>query len=326
VEPPARLTRRRLLRLAGVLPLGALLAACGHNPPASKPVEAAVSTSTPIPEPTVTPTPEPPFIVAEGEQQHLLMEGTPQETPLHVFGSGKEGSILAILGGVHGNEPGGWLAAEQIRDSLRPTVGALLVVPRANLLATQLFVRTTDELGDLNRLYPGSKDGLPMAQMAYEIVTMLRQYHVSHLIDMHESWAFFSDRTETQTGTAFLGQTISSRGQPGEALAKTLAETMNTRLQVPQEEFYFRQWPPRGFTLSTPTNDDAASPTAEPGTTGPNAVYGGSRSSLGLPTYIPGLAAILVEMGQQQALERRVAMHVEIVQETMRQIGISSQT
>jgi Succinylglutamate desuccinylase / Aspartoacylase family len=318
-----RLTRRRLVQLAGLLPLGAIIAACGgdHGEAASAVVHA--STTKPLPEPTATATPELPFIVAAGEEQRLLMQDTPEETPLFIFGSGKEGAILAVLGGVHGNEPGGWLAAEQIRDTLRPSSGALLVVPRANIIATQQFARTTDDLGDLNRLYPGTKDGLPMAQMAYEIVDMLKQYHVTLLIDMHESWAFFKDRTETQTGTAFLGQTISSRGT-GESLAQRLVETMNTRLQAPYEEFYFRQWPPRGFSISTPTAGGPETPTPEPGTTGPNAVFGASRSSLGLSTYIPGLAAILVEMGQQQALERRVAMHFDIVQEAMRQAGILS--
>ena len=28
----------------------------------------------------------------------------------------REGPIMAVLGGVHGNEPGGWLAAEQVRE------------------------------------------------------------------------------------------------------------------------------------------------------------------------------------------------------------------
>jgi Succinylglutamate desuccinylase / Aspartoacylase family len=323
MAPHTRLTRRRLMQLAGLTPLGAVIAACGREHTRAAAAVAPTSTATPRSEPTATATPEPPFIVAAGEEQRLLMQGTPEETPLFIFGSGKEGPILTVLGGVHGNEPGGWLAAEQIRDTLRPTAGALLVVPRANIIATQEFVRTTDELGDLNRLYPGTKDGLPMAQMAYEIVDVLKQYHVSLIIDMHESWAFFKDRTETQTGTAFLGQTISSRGS-GEGLAQTLVEIMNTRLQAPYEEFYFRQWPPRGFSISTPVAGSVETPTPEPGTTGPGAVFGGSRSSLGLSTYIPGLAAILVEMGQQQALDRRVAMHVDIVQEAMRQAGLLS--
>jgi hypothetical protein len=49
-------------------------------------------------------------------------------------------------------------------------------------------------------------------------------------------------------------------------------------------------------------------------------VFGGARSSLGLPSYVKGLGAILVEMGQQQALERRVQLHVDIATELLNRL------
>lgn len=313
-----RLSRRRLLQLAGTLPLGALIAACGGS--SHKP-NAASAQDRPSLEPTASPTPGPPFIVAAGEQQRLLMAGTPEETPLYVFGSGLPGPVLAILGGVHGNEPGGWLAAEQLRDELRPNAGAVLIVPRANLLATRQFVRTTDELGDLNRLYPGDPNGLPMARMAYEIVQTLREFKASVLVDMHESWAFYSDRTETQTGTAFLGQTVSSSTSQGLALGREVIAAVNQRIRAPREELILREFPPPGFVFPTSQPSGTPEPTLAPSSTSP-AVGGRSRSSLGLSTHVPGSIALLVEMGQQQALERRIALHVDIVQEIVRRLGI----
>jgi hypothetical protein len=327
-------SRRKLLHLAAMLPVGAIVAACSSSDDdgdesaagrtqveasdgstaSESPVEApATATTTPLP----TATPEP-FIVPAGEQQLMLMPGTPYETPYYVYGTGTLGPILTVLGGVHGNEPGGWLAAERLVDQVRPTTGALLVVPRANRLAIDLFARTTDELGDLNRLYPGDRDGLPMAQMAYEIVETLRNFHATHVIDMHESWAFYRDRTETATGTAYLGQTVSSRGEPGESLARQVVETMNaTKVQLSHEQLTFREWPPRDRVPGTPIVGDTNSGMPIAGFTG----YRGSRSSLGLPTHIPGLAAILVEMGQQQDLERRIQLHVDIVSEALKLLG-----
>jgi predicted deacylase len=55
-----------------------------------------------------------------------------------------------VLGGVHGNEPRGWAAAEQIPDWI-PDRGLLVVVPSANVLAIEAGERTLKELGDLNR-------------------------------------------------------------------------------------------------------------------------------------------------------------------------------
>jgi hypothetical protein len=158
-----------------------------------------------------------------------------------------------------------------------------------------------------------------MAQKAYEIVQMLKDFHATHVIDMHESWAFYRDRTPTQTGTAYLGQTVSSRGEPGQSLAIQLVETVNTtHARAAHEELTFREWPPRdGFSVTPEAGAPQPTPLPE-GTAGPFTGYRGSRSSLGLPMHIPGIAAILVEMGQQQDLDRRVQLHVDVVQEALR--------
>jgi hypothetical protein len=298
------LSRRKLLIGLAALPAVAAFACSSDDEPA-KLDEAAESEMTPV----ATSTPEPPFVVAAGEQIRPMMAGTAYETPLHIFGSGLPGEVIMLLGGVHGNEPGGWMAAERIIDTIRPASGALLVVPRANKLAINLFQRTTDELGDLNRAYPGNPGGKPMEVMADQVVQTLREFRVNVLIDMHESWAFYNNRA--QNGTAFLGQTVSTYPEePGITLAKTVVEQVNTRIQAPVEELFYRDRTfagPNGTTLSTPINPS----------------QGVSSSSLGIPRWVPGLSAILVEMGQQQPLERRIALHVDIVQEAMRLLKIA---
>jgi hypothetical protein len=304
MAPLQRLSRRALLRLAGSLPVGALLGACGNTASPNVLSDAPQDTSS---EPTPSPTPAPPFVVQAGEQQRQLMSGTPQETPLYIYGSGQPGPVLVVLGGVHGNEPGGWQAAERIQATLRPNTGAFLVAPRANKLAINGSVRTTDDLGDLNRLYPGERDSLPMARMAFEIVETLREFHATILLDLHESWAFYRDRPPNG-GTAYLGQTISSRDEPGASLARNVIEAVNGRIRSPQEEFTFREWPPRG--------SDANAPPGAPNS------FGGSRSSLGLSSHVPGLATLLIEMGQQQSLERRIALHVDVVNEVASRVGL----
>src|SRR5690606_6992882 len=111
-----------------------------------------------------------------GQEERLLLPGTDWETPAVLTHTGLEGPRVVVLGGVHGNEPGGWLAAEEIAGwSLAR--GSLVVVPRANRLAVSAFERTPPALADLNRLYPGSEDGEPMARMAREIVALVREVH-----------------------------------------------------------------------------------------------------------------------------------------------------
>ena len=101
---------------------------------------------------------------------------------------------MLVLGGVHGNEPGSWLATEEIAE-WQPLRGSLIVIPRANIVATRLGERTLPELGDLNRLYPGSDDAeLPMSRMAAQIVEAAQRYGASLVLDLHESWGFYVER------------------------------------------------------------------------------------------------------------------------------------
>ena len=305
-----RVSRREVIGSITAFSFGALIAAaCGGSQPSGW-TEADGNVRV-DPLPTETATPEPPFVIAAGESEHVLMAGTPQETPMYVFGSGQPGPIVMALGGVHGNEPGGWLAADEAIESVRPGVGGLIVVPRANVVATRLFERTTEDLGDLNRLYPGDPEGLPMARMAAELVDVIRAYHVGTLVDMHESWAFYRDRP--QNGTAFLGQTVTAfQSEPGINLARGVVETVNARTLSVQEEFFYRDAPNRSLSMRDPLPQ--STPSNQPGN-------GITSSSLGIPRWVDGLNVLLVEMGQQQELARRVALHLDVLTEVMRQVG-----
>lgn len=199
-----------------------------------------------------------------------------------------------VLGGVHGNEPGGWLAADEIA-TWEPAAGSLLVVPRANVQAIASFVRTFEEIGDLNRLYPGKADsGFLMEQMAFSICEIAREFHVELLLDMHESWAFYAEYPPN-SGTGALGQTITSGPGPKQAdFAQKMAEIANPQA-TNREQFIVRDGTRFGATTATP----------QPGQTSRG------RSSLAAGAVVPGMTPILVEMGQEeQPLNRRIELHL----------------
>ncbi len=325
---PNALTRRRLLAfgasLAAGLPVSIAIAGCGGSESsgaASTSGDAGSDRAPAAPAeapPPPSPTPEP-FVVAEGEQRFAIMPGTKYETPFYVFGTGRPGPIALALGGVHGNEPGGWLAADRAVDRVRPTAGALLMIPHVNKVAMSLFERTTTEIGDVNRAYPGNPDGTPAQRIAFEITNVIRDYHVDLVVDMHESWAFYKDRP--QNGTAFLGQTVATNGGGrGADLARASVESVNSRILASQEEFFFRD----RFGSNQAAAPGVQNGPSPAGASAPNAANpsGVSSSSLGLSTFVPGVVAILVEMGQQQSLERRIALHVDMLQEFLRRDGV----
>ncbi|MBK7127242.1 MAG: succinylglutamate desuccinylase/aspartoacylase family protein [Dehalococcoidia bacterium] len=259
------------------------LAAEGNEPPVPTPA------STLIPAPSPTPLPR-------GSEERVLLAGTPSETRLSIRHSGARGPATMVLGGVHGNEPGGWLAADEVA-SWEPTAGSLIVLPRANIQALNAFVRTFDEIADLNRMYPGDPDSVfLMERLAFEILQTCREFGVELLLDMHESWAFYAEHPPN-SGTGALGQTITAGpGPQQDSFGQRIASIANPQV-AQREQFIVRE----GTQFGRPT---ATAPSGQP-----QSLRG--RSSLSAGGHVPGLTPILVEMGQtDQPLDRRVELHL----------------
>ncbi|MGE3077041.1 MAG: succinylglutamate desuccinylase/aspartoacylase family protein [Dehalococcoidia bacterium] len=255
--------------------------------PTQTPSPTLAPTSTPIP----TPTPRP-----AGSEERVLLEGTPSETRLVIRHSGVTGPATMVLGGVHGNEPGGWLAADEVA-TWTPANGSLITIPRSNVQAIASFVRTFDEIGDLNRLYPGNLESpLLMERMAAIIIGVCLEFEVTLLLDMHESWAFYAEYPPN-SGTGALGQTITAGPGPMQSdFAQRMVTLANPQAST-REQFIVRDGTQFGRATATPSAGQTTS------------VRG--RSSLSAGGHVPGLTPVLVEMGQtDQPLERRVALHL----------------
>lgn len=317
---PRSLDRRAFLAALGA---GAAGIACSHAqgapaartavlPGVARDEEGALETpsgaagrSTETPAAAATPTPRP--VRPQAAYERAWLSGTRWETPVSIRDSGVAGETVMVLGGVHGNEPGGWMAAEAVRDWI-PEAGSLIVAPQLNRLAIAGFVRTFDELGDLNRLYPGDAgSALPMERMAAEIVATANEFGASLLLDMHESWAFWVDAPGT--GTAALGQTVTAGIGPRAGVGKEIADALNGTLPT-RDRLVVRD----GTTFRRPEGGSGAAP----GT-------GRGRSSLSLGGWVPGLTPVLVEMGQQgQPVERRVQLHLAIARTALSMNGVLS--
>ncbi|MBT5773359.1 MAG: hypothetical protein HOH95_03180, partial [Dehalococcoidia bacterium] len=244
------------------------------------------------------------------QDRRLVLPGTPWETPLTINRSAVEGPAVFVLGGVHGNEPGSWAAADQIADWM-PDRGTLVVLARANTLAIDAGQRTLPELGDLNRFYPGepaeSAGAFPMQRMASAILDLLREFEVAMLLDLHESWAFFNERT--QNGTAYLGQTITSGDVSQPARVDALAAVVN-ELVSEREQFTVRDRTRFSSGFRDTTNRDPSWPS-------------GGTSSLGIARFVPEVLPVLVEMGQQNQLEsRRSELHQLVVRTALQHEGL----
>ncbi len=220
-------------------------------------------------------------------EQNILLPGTPYATEIYVS-RGAPGPVVLVMGGVHGNEPAGALAAEQV-SGFAVSKGTLIVIPRVNKLALAVGMRTLPEISDINRAYPGRSDGTPAEQVAAAVEALVRQYGVTMLIDLHEARTFHRlDRTS-------LGQMILFAANDRSAeLALAAIDDINALIAEPVKKFAFGAHPIPGSA----------------------AYHAGSAL---------GLAAFTVETSGQQTIEARAAQHVAIVRSLLRQEGVEAQ-
>lgn len=99
---------------------------------------------------------------------------------------GGEGPTALVVGGVHGDEPEGQVAALRLARETQPAdvQGQLIVVPCASPEASQRFTRLWPSGANFNRSFPGSPDGAPDAQLA-DFFSRFLIARSDVLVDMH---------------------------------------------------------------------------------------------------------------------------------------------
>jgi predicted deacylase len=116
------------------------------------------------------------------------------EHELHIYRIyGKEpGKTLMLIGGIQGDEPGGYLTADLYADIILKK-GNLIVVPRANFYSILLNQRNGMS-GDMNRKF--SESSQEERNMEQEIVTILKKLigEADCLLNLHEGSGYYSDQ------------------------------------------------------------------------------------------------------------------------------------
>lgn len=116
-----------------------------------------------------------------------LSNGHRLELVLHRVTGTSPGPRLAVVGGIHGDEPVGVETVRQLLLSLDQTefAGEVVGLPVANPYAFQTLTRNTPlDMTNLNRVFPGDGNGVLTEQLAQVIVNVLLP-DCEALIDFH---------------------------------------------------------------------------------------------------------------------------------------------
>gem|GEM_PF-2075100 len=179
-------------------------------------------------------------------QSGIIAEGTDWATDYMIIDSGVEGSTVLIVGGMHGNEPAGSLAAEQI-SHWPISRGKLIVIPRANILGlqaeTRLIPGQPTESADLNRNFPqiGEEAEMtvtPRGELAAALWNFAFKARPDWVIDLHEGFDFNRSHKPADGGTRSVGSSVIYKGSPemDELIPKVVAAA-NASVLMPERRF-----------------------------------------------------------------------------------------
>jgi hypothetical protein len=222
-----------------------------------------------------------------------IRSGTDQETTVFVTSAEESGPTVMVVGGVHGNENGGYEAAGDVAewDIER---GTLVTIPKANAAAVEEDARVASGSVDLNRQFLTGED--PETELAHAIWDVVERYEPAAVIDLHESVGIYDGDM-----VGGVGQTIfSSWDEKG-------TDDANAAVDYVNENYVSRD----GYEF---TVDPFSSSSNEP---------------TGLLTHKAArdtdAVAFLVEATSKDTpLEKRVQWHTEIVQQLVEEEVLTS--
>ncbi|MDA8685952.1 succinylglutamate desuccinylase/aspartoacylase family protein [Robiginitalea sp.] len=195
------------------------------------------------------------------------MFGRSMVVPLIVLKGSQPGKVIGITAAVHGNELNGVPVIHEIAQAIDPErlKGTLIAIPGLNPLGMLNNDRLYSDKEDLNRVFPGKKDGNESQQLAFFLGDALLN-DLDFLLDLHTASfgrvnsmyvrADLSNDTLSKMARALAPDIIlNSKGATaGSKATGTLRETASNQgiksitLEMGDPQIYNREFISRGLT------------------------------------------------------------------------------
>ena len=119
-----------------------------------------------------------------------LYTSTTVEVPVIIERGKKEGPVVLLTGGIHGDEINGVEVVRQMiaKKYNKPAAGTIVAIPILNIFGFLNNQREFPDGRDLNRVFPGTKTGALASRFAYQIVNEILP-HVDYVLDFHTGGA-----------------------------------------------------------------------------------------------------------------------------------------
>ena len=214
------------------------------------------------------------------------------------------GPTLLIIGGIQGDEPGGFSAAALISTQYRITSGSVWVVPDLNFAS--IIKRSRGLFGDMNRKFAQLDPKDPEFAIVERVKSILLDNRVDLILNLHDGSGFYRPTHEGPLyNPARWGQSVIIDQEEMEhprfgslhAMARTATEDANKALLKPAHKYHIHN-------TRTKLGDKEM------------------EKSLSWFAVRSGKPAFGVEASKEFGTDQRAYYHVLIIESFMRQMGI----
>ena len=226
---------------------------------------------------------------------------------LHKLVSSRAGPTILVIGGIQGDEPGGFTAASLLVTDYEVSRGEVWVVPNLNF--ESILKRSRGVYGDMNRKFLQLQANDPEYNAVSKIKRIITDKQVDIILNLHDGSGFYSqDYIDADENPNRWGQSIvidqsvieSERYADLEAIAQRVINTANSSVGTEREGFLLK---------NTRTSE-------------------GDKEMEKTLTYFAirnGKAAMGVEASKSYPTEKRVINHLRFVEAMFTEIGIEFQ-
>ena len=223
---------------------------------------------------------------------------------LHKLKSDKAGPTILVIGGIQGDEPGGFNAASLLVTDYKVTRGEVWVVPNLNF--ESIIKRSRGVYGDMNRKFLSIPADDPEYEAVMKIKRIITNRQVDMVLNLHDGSGFYSpvhvDKNENPHRwgqSVVIDQKVVEASAFGnlETMANNVIDTVNSSSQSKRAHFRLK---------NTRTRE-------------------GDKEMEKTLTYFAiknGKPAMGVEASKSDLTEKRIFNHLRFVEAMFDQLGI----
>ncbi len=118
--------------------------------------------------------------------------GSALEFSLHKLESDKPGPTVLVVGGIQGDEPGGFHAASLLVTDYKVSHGKVWVVPNLNF--ESIIKRSRGVNGDMNRKFASLRRDDPDYAAVERIKTLIKSPEIDFILNLHDGSGFYREQ------------------------------------------------------------------------------------------------------------------------------------